>query len=329
MKKWYIVVGVIVLLLFLFVGNDFYHTFQYRKNALLGLEAYEAGDCQTADVYFSKGTVHGLRTNTEIANFMRRGASIYSERRDCQAFLKSVELQEQGEFSEALLAYDALLSEDTLVSPIHEQIASLFEQAAPSEIANEAICLKLSEFQERGVIPNPQDNLPAFYAACGAIFYEEGRYGEAVTMYQRLLEIYPDHPLAEAADEKLAQALISEAEAVGAGTIGQPQSIRSTGEGPARVVIQNDSPQRISLVFTGLETLFEELEPCDTCENYTGSGPSACPEEGPIGTYELPAGTYKVVVKSISSGRVIPFTGEWTLRTGEVYYSCFYLVSRR
>ncbi len=327
MKKGRIIVGIILLLTLLFIGNDFYNAFQSRKNALTGLEAYEAGDCQTANEYFSESRKFEFRMNTEIANFVRRGAYTYSERQDCQAFLEGIELQEQGNLTEAFIVYDELISEDTLVSIVREQLTRLFEQVGPPELADKTVCLNLSDLQERGTIIDPETNLPKFYDVCGSIFSKEKRYGEAITIYQRLLKEYPDHPLVEAAEKKLAQALINEAELFGAGTIGQPQVISSSSEGPATVIIQNDSPQEVSLVFTGLETLFEELEPCDTCQDYTGDGPSTCPEEGPIGTYELPAGTYKVVVKSIDGGSVTPFIGEWTLRTGEVYYSCFFLVT--
>jgi tetratricopeptide (TPR) repeat protein len=328
MKKWPIIGGIILLLALLFVGNDFYHAFQAKQNALKGIEAYEAGDCQTASAYFSKSGTHELRMNTEIANFIRRGAYIYGKRKNCRAFLEAVEWQAQGEFRQALTTYDELMSEEALVPPIQEQLERLFEAVDPTEMVDQDLCLELSGLRERGTIPDPETHIPPLYAACGSLFFEQGRYGESVTMYSRLLEEYEDHPLTQSADEKLAQALIREAEASGASTIHQPQRISSTDVEGAQVMIQNASPHEISLVFSGVETVFEELPPCDSCKNYTGTEPEVCPEEGPVGIYELPAGTYQVVVKSVGGRLVIPFTGEWTLRTGGVYYTCFYLVSK-
>jgi hypothetical protein len=99
------------------------------------------------------------------------------------------------------------------------------------------------------------------------------------------------------------------------------------GSGPAVVVIQNDSREEISLVFSGPEARFESLAVCEDCDDYVGTGPEFCPELGPIGTYEVPAGTYEVVVKSISDEGIIPFTGTWDLAAGEEYYSCFFLIT--
>jgi hypothetical protein len=71
----------------------------------------------------------------------------------------------------------------------------------------------------------------------------------------------------------------------------------------------------------------EKLEPCADCEEFTGDGPSACPEKGPVGSYVLPPGTYEVVVTAVSTGSVTPFRGTWTLESGQEYASCFYLVT--
>jgi hypothetical protein len=163
--------------------------------------------------------------------------------------------------------------------------------------------------------------------ACGQAHEDNNDPTSALELYQLLLADYPDHPLTEETTAALARASVAEAKAAGAGNIPAPQSVGGSGSGPAVVVIQNDSPEKLSIIFSGPEARIEELEPCASCTNYTGDGPEACPEQGPIGSYELPEGDYEVVVKSISDEGVTPFTGQWSLATGDEYYSCFFLVT--
>jgi len=92
-------------------------------------------------------------------------------------------------------------------------------------------------------------------------------------------------------------------------------------------LIQNDSPEQLSIVFSGPDVRVEEVNACGECIDYVGVGPIACPEKGPVAEYVLAPGTYEVVVKSSSGANVTPFRGTWTLKKGEEYSSCFYLVS--
>jgi hypothetical protein len=149
-----------------------------------------------------------------------------------------------------------------------------------------------------------------------------------VEIYQRFVTAYPNHPDFATVEAQLAKAAVAEARAAGAGEIAPPMAVGDgSGSGAAVVVIQNDSREELSLVFSGPDARFETLAPCAECEDYVGSGPEFCPELGPIGTYEVPPGTYDVVVKSISDEGVIPFTGSWELAAGEEYYSCFFLIT--
>lgn len=80
------------------------------------------------------------------------------------------------------------------------------------------------------------------------------------------------------------------------------------------------------------------------------SSPRGCPNKGPVKTYKLKPGGYQVLVKAISSNKwnaskleveelsqaelkqssevanVQPFTGQWSLGTGQEYRSCFFLI---
>ena len=45
----------------------------------------------------------------------------------------------------------------------------------------------------------------------------------------------------------------------------------------------------------------------------------------PAYRYTLQPGEYEVLVRSVSDPTVNPFTGVWSLATGQAYSSCFYL----
>lgn len=322
--KWLLPAGCVVL--FVVVGCLCLGVFAFqssRVNAQLedGLAAMNSGDCSTAIARFDEVIGNTFATDeTE--------ATATSNRQVCQRYLDLVAQQEAGDLGGAAVGYADLILENSsngLVSTVEQQARTVFT-AAPSQVANAAVCGRLDSFVERNWISDLDNNLPTYYRQCGQIFSGTGDYTQAVAMYQRFVTGYPNHPAIDEVETLLAQASVAEAQQAGAGTIAPPQSIGGTGSGPAVVVIQNDSRETISLVFSGPEARFETLEPCADCIDYT-IAPEFCPEQGPIGTYEIPAGTYQVVVKSISDEGVTPFVGTWDLGAGEEYYSCFFLIT--
>lgn len=286
-----------------------------------GLAAMSQGDCDTAITHFDE--VIGSSLATE-----ENKSAATAHKQVCVRYMGLVGQQETGDLGSALVGYDDLIAEnsDSALVPAIEQQARTVFVAEPGQVANPAVCQRLDSFVERNWVPNLDANLPLYYQSCGQVFTGTGDYSRAVAMYQRFVTAYPSHPAFEAVEADLARASVAEARQAGAGTIAPPQSVGGSGTGSAVVVIQNDSTEQISLVFSGPEARFETLEVCSTCIEYTVA-PEFCPEEGPIGTYELPPGTYDVVVKSISDEGVIPFTGTWELAGGEEYYSCFFLIT--
>jgi hypothetical protein len=146
-------------------------------------------------------------------------------------------------------------------------------------------------------------------------------------MYELFLGNYPEHPSAPDVEAALARLIVAQARSTGAGEIPAPAASGTTGNEFAEVIIQNDSPDRIRIVFSGPEARVEELEACDTCRNFTVLEPTFCPEIGPIGRYTLTGGSYDVVVESISDKGITPWIGSWELRSGDEYYNCFYIVT--
>lgn len=308
-------------------GVNFYQYTVQQDNYEAGHAAYLKSDCAAA-VPFYEAAISGGGLGGD-SNEAAKASVI--EKAECDELQKAVDAQAGGDVGPALTGYADFLETypTTPLSPtIRTQAESLFAGSeAIADQADEPVCQSFAALRAQEFVPVMEATLPPLLLACGQVHEDGNDPSSAIDLYQLLLNDYPDHPLAEEATVALARASVAEAQAMGAGNIPAPQSVGGSGSGPSVVVIQNDSPEKLSIVFSGPEARIEELEPCDSCTNYTGDGPESCPEQGPIGTYELPAGDYDVVVKSISDEGVTPFTGQWNLATGDEYYSCFFLVT--
>jgi tetratricopeptide (TPR) repeat protein len=286
--------------------------------------ALTAGDCVTAVPIFREVADSPFATEDDIKT------PALAHIATCTRFEELVASQNSGDVAGALMGYDDLMKDyntSPLLPTIENQAKTVFT-AAPAQVASLTTCDRLDSYLKRSWIPDQDTNLPLYYQACGQVYTAAGEYTNAMDVYQRFVTAYPNHPDYAVVEAQMAKAAVAEARAAGAGEIAPPTSSgKGSGSGPAVVVIQNDSREELSLVFSGPEARFETLEPCAECQDYFGSGPEFCPELGPIGTYEVPPGTYDVVVKSISDGEVIPFTGVWDLTAGEEYYSCFFLIT--
>jgi hypothetical protein len=203
----------------------------------------------------------------------------------------------------------------------------LTDKIWPSLVESTVFCGILQSDEILAQNSHRADSLPEIYLSCGKHYSEEGDVSNARWVYEDFLAKYPDHPMAAQVNQTLALLLIEDAKASGSGNIERPDSIGSAPEGIARVVIQNDSPHQLKLVFSGPDTRIETLAACETCVDFSTLGPMYCPELGPIATYDLTPGTYEVLVEAADEGSVIPFTGSWELQGGNEFYSCFFVVT--
>jgi tetratricopeptide (TPR) repeat protein len=215
--------------------------------------------------------------------------------------------------------YEALLTE----YPQH----LLAAEAEASLVTNPVACEESDSLKKNSVITERTDFMPSLYYHCGQAYEDGGDWANAIIMYESFLADYPSHSLASDVEVGLAQSIVAQAKVTSAGEIPAPERSGSTGSGLTEVVIQNDSPERLRIVFSGPESHVEELEACSSCITYTTIGPLYCPEQGPIGRYTLNPGQYDVVVESIGDSGTTPWTGNWSLVDGDEYYSCFFVVT--
>ena len=321
------ILAVVALVCATCAGINFYQYTVQENNYEAGHAAYLEADCAKAlplyDLAINGGGLGG--DSNEAAK------KSVAEKAECQELQTAIDAQTGGEFGAAMAGYVNFLDtyQGTPLAPVvRSQTETLFKESETmAGQADLALCQQFDALRGQELVPAGEAALPPLLLACGQAHEDNDDPTSAIDLYSLLLNDYPDHPLVEDATTGLARASVAEAQAAGAGNIPAPQSVGGSGSGPAVVVIQNDSPEKLSIVFSGPEARIEELDACGSCTNYTGDGPEACPEQGPVGTYELPSGDYDVVVKSISDDGVTPFTGQWNLATGDEYYSCFFLVT--
>lgn len=318
--------GLIVLGCVGFGGLLGYGLYQQNQSYETGHAAYLKGDCAAAIDPLTKAA-SGDPGSPQAEAATKAQADL----QECEAFLEADNLA-ASDPGAAVLGYAAFVEKYTtgpLIEPATTKAQELLSTGNPEELAVVPLCEVTDALVDQKYIANPDETLPPLLFACGQTYETENEFSAAVFTYARFREDYPDHPLAADVEEAYVRASLAEANAVGAGNIPAPQAIGETGTtGEMTVIIQNDSPDKLSLIFSGPEVRVEELEPCADCIKYTGDGPDACPEQGPIGTYVLKPGSYQVVVKSTSGESVTPFQGTWDLADGQEYYSCFFLVTR-
>jgi hypothetical protein len=199
--------------------------------------------------------------------------------------------------------------------------------AEASLLGNFTACGDIGSLKNNSLIASRTEFLPRLYFNCGQAYEIERDWTNAATMYENFMADFPGHARAAEAETALARTIVEQADSAGAGEIAAPERSGSTSSGSTVVVIQNDSPERLRIVFSGPESKVEEMEACSSCTTYTGSGPLFCPELGPIARYTLPPGTYNVVVEATSNRGVEAWRGSWDLVDGDEYSSCFYEVT--
>ena len=316
--------SLILVLLGLATVYSSYRYFTDRSNYENGHQAYSQADCFMAIQSFDK-IINSWRMY-DLGGF---AALAIQERSECQAFNIGVDKLASADPSGALFAYDDFIynhGESPLVEAARIRIGSIFEKTNAGVLASEGFCDLLDRFQNDGLIPQKNSILPELLYQCGQTYEAVSFFPGAVSMYDQFLKEYPSHGLASDVKDALTRTIVADARASGAGIIPAPQPSGSTSGEATVVIIQNDSPERMRIVFSGPDSRIEELGACSSCQTYTGSGPLYCPELGPIGRYTLQPGQYDVVVQSITDSGVTPWTGNWGLLSGYEYYNCFFVI---
>ena len=286
--------------------------------------AYRAGDCATALPEYEQ-ILHAFRLvdiggNVHLAR---------QERAECIPFQQAVDVETRDTPAAALLAWRDFLRDHPgagLQMAAQQRVNELFARSSPQTLASVETCAALKDLLANNVIPDLDMNLPTLLFGCGLLAEGDQDYALAEYYYETALSNNAAHPLASQIKGSLASLIVSQAQAAGAPNLPPPVPSGSAASGSTVVIIQNDSPDALRIIFSGPEPTIEELPACVDCVNFS-SEPPACPEKGPIGTYTLSPGDYDVVVESIDGENVEPFSGQWQLEDSIEFYSCFFIIT--
>ncbi|MEL6383212.1 MAG: hypothetical protein AAFQ89_12335 [Cyanobacteria bacterium J06626_18] len=285
-----------------------------------GESAYQQGNCNAAVPQFQK-----LAQAQRLHDFNDYQARSRSRLDECEAFLATTDATSSP--PDQLLAYEAFndrYDESPLIAVVQDQAADLVTATDAATLAVRPVCDRVEPLGQKGLVP--AEAAPQLWFACGQRYENEADYEAAIAAYEQVLRSKAAPETVTQAETALAQVLVAQANAEGAGTISQPGWSGYTQTDATEVFVRNDSPERMRIVFSGPEPHFEEIAPCEDCRTYSLEGPEVCPNKGPTATFTLQPGDYEVLVRSVSDPTVSPFTGVWSLDTGEAYNSCFYLV---
>lgn len=291
-------------------------------NFTKGHQAYLQLDCAKALDYYDKLDSWILFTYGDYLT------NAHPEEMECIWLLGGVNQQQANDLSGAVFTYNSFVTKHAaspLVGLAQTKVASIFTEIKPADFFTEELCKQIDQFVTNDLVPQPDTNLPPVYFACGQLYEKSGIYPFGIDYYEKFLSAYPGHTLVPEVKSALLRAIVARAKLGGGGSLPTPERSGTTEDGLTLVIIRNESPESLRIVFSGIEDRIEELEACSTCTTFI-SNPSFCPGAGPVGRYTLKPGQYFVVVESTSSPSTSPWSGDWVLEGGAEYTNCFFII---
>lgn len=311
---------VVFLLAAAFVGGRVYlDNVGFAK----GQEYMAVGDCQSASTEFTK-LIEAFRV-IDMGHSTRAQIAL-----DECAYYQEGMSNIDSDPGLALIAFadQALSYPISVVTPFAvENAQSILASDDVSDYLTPNVCNNYTTFKELNFFADQQVDAPWFLINCALNAYKDYDDENATNYFGLLQTEFPNSEYLTEFEDEMAESYYTYFSESGAGIIEAPAASGSTGGDHVEVVIQNDSPERLRIMFVGPETTIEEIGACADCIEYFGEGPTYCPAQGPIGRYTLPAGTYNVVVESISDDMVTPWVGNWDLSSGSIYDQCFFIVT--
>lgn len=219
---------------------------------------------------------------------------------------------------------------------IKDQVAALkgAEPCAATEVLR-GLGATASELPAEGVkalrVDADQGVVDGVYA-CGVDQFEDGKFGDARTTLTEFARTYKsDGRVRQARNIAIAAEIADDRPAAGKRL---PPSKRPGGS-RMELVISNDAPNAVEVLYTGPVTGTVTLKACAGCERYSASEGSrrACRASGrsyPKARLRLPAGEYHFLYKhgTGASAGVDSYTSGTKVQPGYTYTSCTYVIER-
>ncbi|SEG89912.1 hypothetical protein SAMN05216223_12121 [Actinacidiphila yanglinensis] len=164
--------------------------------------------------------------------------------------------------------------------------------------------------------------------ACGVHEYKSGDFDTALTTMNDFASTYPHDKNHALAKKFSIAAEIAKEEAAA----GKHVPTMASG-GSIKLIVSNDSPDPVEILYTGKVTGSFTLPACGSCSDYSSeitAGGSACQASGkhyPKKTVYLPTGTIYILHKPSGGSTATAHADSETLSSGSYYTDCAYTVS--
>jgi hypothetical protein len=163
--------------------------------------------------------------------------------------------------------------------------------------------------------------------ACGVDQYKDGSFADAVTTMNDFAKSNPHHK-----NRARAQKIAIAAEVAQTVPAAGKRLPTTASGGSITVTVKNDSPDEVTVLYTGPVTGSFNLKACGGCSSYSlgstlGIGFKPCSDSGkhyPQRTIHLPVGTTYFVHKSRSGTGKSPASDTAKLSPGYIYTECAY-----
>ncbi|MDH6220310.1 outer membrane protein assembly factor BamD (BamD/ComL family) [Streptomyces pseudovenezuelae] len=166
---------------------------------------------------------------------------------------------------------------------------------------------------------------------CGVDQYKDGSFSEAITSMNKFIKDNPG-----SANRSRARKIAIAAEVAETVPAAGKRLPTTRSGGSITVTVKNDSPDDITVMYTGPVTGSFSLKACGSCSTYSslltslGSNSEPCSDSGknyPQKTIRLPAGTTYFVHKSQTGLGKSPASDTAKLTPGYIYTECAYTTS--
>jgi tetratricopeptide (TPR) repeat protein len=205
--------------------------------------------------------------------------------------------------------------------PSHAKV----EQIETRLIDDPNICTHLTELENDPVFLSRPAFRALLYNHCGNLYTSNNDIDQAIQIYETLYLQFPEDPLAITAQDQLT-ILYQQKAAISGLKLPAPDRSGEALSGVSEVLLMNNSPTRLKVIFSGIESYSLVLDECASCRDFLDNAPTFCPEIGPSQKITLAPGTYQVTVIPLPKSGLPLLSGTWELADQTSYSNCFMTV---
>ena len=184
----------------------------------------------------------------------------------CEEYVDEVESISGGSplnAAKSIIGFINAYVDDPLVDFAKDKFKALVTVNGYEKIASPEVCEVFPQIYAEWNLKNPD-----YLFSCGNAFAKAYQTTNAIDLLNTFSETYPTDPRYQQVVDTLADLLISNAQAQGAGAFPEPDKSGKAKKGTSEYEVRNDAPYQLRLVFSGPEKKIVTIPACSTCPEY-------------------------------------------------------------